>query len=163
MRLLRPRVRRSQDPRRGQVDHHAGQGDPQNHPAVHRRWRDEAQDGVVDDDQRQDEERDAVGLGAQDLRPAQPEGQRAARGPGGQARRHEGDGQSGGIGEHVRRVGEQSQGGGERPGHDLRDHEAADQDERPGQGPAIGVAVVVALPVGHQLSEGSIGIRATSA
>ena len=72
-----------------QVDRDADDGDDHDDSAVYARRRDESGDGVVDDQQREHEERDAVRLGAEDLDPAEAERHRAARRPGGEPGRRE--------------------------------------------------------------------------
>ena len=74
----------------------------------------------------------------------------------------------GGVGEQRKRAGQQT-------GHQLGDHEAGDQQQRGAQRTAVRpmpvdvqvtgvtVALVVVSVRGHQLTDGSSGIRATSA
>ena len=110
---------------------------------------------VDHDHHRQDQQRHAVGLGGEDLGAAQPVGHRSAGGPRGQPRRDQRHPERRGVGEHVRRVGEQGQRRGQHAGGDLGQHEDDDQRQRRLQRAALGLArgavvvVIVGVVVRH--------------
>ena len=100
-------------------------------------------------------ERGAVHLGGQDLGAPEAEREAAAgrppREPGGEQRERD----RAGVGEHVRRVGEQGERVGEHARHDLHGHKPEDQRERDGQAPGVvrvDVAVVVMPPSGLRVA-----------
>ena len=86
------------------------------------------------------EQRRAVDLRRQDLGAPEAERERARRGPRGEARRDEREPDRGGVGEHVRGVGEQRERAGQQARDDLDAHEAGDERQRDGQPAAVGVA-----------------------
>ena len=75
----------------------------------------------------EEQQRVAVRLGRQDLGAPEAEGEVALRGPGDQADRDQRDEQRGGVGQHVRGVGEQGQRVDDDPDRDLGRHERDDQ------------------------------------
>ena len=88
--------------------------------------------------------------GREDLGPAQAVGEAAARGTCGKAQRDERERDRDGVGEHVRRVGEQGQRVGDDAGRHLAGHEDEDQRERRAEPLRVGVRryrVRVAGPV----------------
>ena len=96
-------------------------------------------------------QRGAVDLRRQDLGALEAEGEAAPGRAVRQARRHQGQPDRGGVGEHVGGVGEQRERRGEDARHDLDGHEAEDQRERDPepaavagrQGPPVAVVVVM--------------------
>jgi hypothetical protein len=93
-----------EDGRRGQIDGDAHHGHDQDGQAGHRWRRDEPAQRVDDDDGRQDEQRDAVGLRREDLGAPQPVGHRAAGRTVREPRGHQRHRQRRGVGQHVRGV-----------------------------------------------------------
>ena len=91
------------------------------------------------DQQREDEQRDAVGLCGEDLDALEAVGHDALRGPGGQPDRDQREADRSRVREHVAGVREQRQGAGGKPGDDLEHHEAEDQRKRDGELAAVGV------------------------
>ncbi len=103
-------------------------------------------DALGDDQQAEHEQRGAVRLRGQDLRAAEPERHPALGRPAREPGRPDAEPECGGIDEHVRRVGEERQGVGDDPEHDLGGHEGEDQRERERERPDLGVgahAVIV--------------------
>lgn len=89
---------------RQQVHDDTDERDDDDQPGAHLRRRDEAVDRLVDDDQGEHEQRDAIDLGGEDLDALEAVGHRALRRPLGQAHCDEREPDRGGIREHVRRV-----------------------------------------------------------
>ena len=124
-------------------------------PALDVRRRDEPADRLVDDQPGEDEQDRAVRLRGEDLGPPEPVGHASGRRPRGEPEREQREADRAGVGEHVRRVGEE----GERVRQDARrhlgHHEAEDQPERDPEAPPVRVGrdrmrVVVRL---HALSK----------
>jgi hypothetical protein len=94
-------------------------------------------DRFVDEVRREQQQRDAVRLGGQDLDPLEAvgvsAGRRAGREPDRDQREHDGDR----VGEHVCRVSDQGQRSGRDTDEDFGDHEADDQRQRAAQQLAV--------------------------
>src|SRR5215208_718936 len=88
---------------------------------------DQAPYRLVDEPGREQEQRDAVGLGGEDFGALEAVGQRPAGGPSREANGDEGQGYGAGVGEHVPGVGDQSQGGGYDADNHLYQHEPDEQ------------------------------------
>ena len=136
----RAAVGAGQRPRRRDVDRRADQRDHEDQPGAHVRRRDEAVDRLVDDQQREHEQRDAVGLRGEHLHAAQAVGHRAARRPARERDRREREGERRRIGEHVGGVREQGERVREHARDHLRAHQSRDQAERDRQAPRAAVA-----------------------
>ncbi len=131
-------------PRRHQVHHDPDQSHDQDQPALHIRRVDQPADALEDDQRPEQQQRDPVDLGGEDLGPSHPVGEAAGRRPLGQPQRGQRQPDRNGVREHVARVGDQRQGGAHDPRHELGHHEADDQRERAGEAPRVGVREVVA-------------------
>ena len=159
LRLRRPRppVRPGQQPARRQVDADPGQRHAEHQRAGHRVGGDQPADRLVGQPDRQQHQRDAVGLGGEDLQAAQPVGVPAAGRPPGDPGRDDRQADGGGIGDHVRRVGQQRERVRRHPGHDLARHERHDERRGRRQPPGVGVrggavcVTVLLVPVFRRL------------
>ena len=120
---------------------------------------DQATHGLEQDQQREHEQRHAVGLGREDLDALEAVGHHALRRARGEPDRHQRERDRSRVGEHVPRVREQRERAGEQPGDDLDEHESEDQRERDCELAAVGVrrdAVRVSL-----VAPGRVGSHAT--
>ena len=137
-----------QRPRGDEVHHDADQRDDQDRGALDLGRVDHAAHALDDDEQPEDQQRRAVELGREDLGALEAEGEGAARGAAGEVDRDQRQRDRGGVGEHVRRVGEQRQRRGGDADGDLDGHEAQDQPEGDRELAAVGVlGDLVAVPV----------------
>jgi hypothetical protein len=114
---------------------------------VHVRRGDEPPNGRVDDQQRDEEEREAVALCGEDLRASEAERPRAPRGTRCQRRSDERGHERGRIGQHVAGVGEEGERVRDEAGGDLPAHEREDQRERGREALAVSVVRVQGAPV----------------
>ena len=109
------------------VDADPDESDDKDRPAARRGRRNEVANCAVDDQEREHQQRRAVGLRGEDLRAAQPERPvatyRLRRKPKHDKRHRE----RAGVGEHVRRVGEERERVREDADRDLAGHEGGDQ------------------------------------
>ena len=124
---------------------------------------DQAADRLVGDERREDQQRHAVGLGGEDLNAPEAEGHRALGRAGGQPQREQREADRGGVGEHVRRVGEQRERVRDHAGRHLDGHEGDDQAERDRQPAAVRVGAdamgVPGVIMSHRLTIRSIRRR----
>ena len=86
--------------------------------------------GREPDDSGEDEQQDAVDLRAQDLAALEAERERPFGRPAREAQGDQGQADRAGVGEHVRRVGEQRERVGDQADDDLDDHEAEVDQQR---------------------------------
>ena len=135
----------------GEVDGDAGERDREHDPAAHVGRLDEPADGRVDDPHADEQEGDAVRLGGEDLEPREAEGEAAARRPAGHRRRDERERDRADVREQVPRVGEERERAGDDSGRDLARHEAADEDGRGRERPAVG-----GEPLGVGVHQGTV-------
>jgi hypothetical protein len=137
---------------------------------------DQAHDRPVHDQAGEHEQRQPVGLGAENLRSAEAVRHRAGGAPLGESRSRERHRQRRGVGEHVPGVREQRERGCQHAGDDLHDHEREDQRQRRLQRAPVGVAMYVRVVVrdarivdpiradaADQFIDGSAGMRARRA
>jgi hypothetical protein len=89
------------------VDGHAHQRDSEHRPAGHGRGSHQPADGRVTEPDREQHQRDAVGLRGHDLGALEPVGVSARRRPGGQPCREQHERDGGRVGQHVRGIGDQ--------------------------------------------------------
>ena len=144
----------------------ADERDDQDDPALDRGRLDQPPDALVDDQQAEHQQRRAVELGREDLGPLEAVGHRARGRPRGQPQRHQRQRERARVGEHVRRVAEQRQRGGEDAEDDLDRHQADEQAERDpqaarrrvGRGVRVPGAVVVVVVVAHAMNDGARGL-----
>ena len=109
-------------PERAGGQHVGGRADHADHdhdPALDVDRVDEPLPGLPRDDAGEHEQHGAVDLRRQDLRAAEAEREVAARRARREPRRDEREADRAGVGEHVRRVGEQGERRGQDAGHDL--------------------------------------------
>ena len=99
----------AEDARDHEVDRDTNERDHQHRRAFHIQGRDQVPNRAVDDHERQHQERHPVGLRAQDLGTAEPEGHRAPGGARRESGRHQRKRQRRCVGQHVRGVREQRQ------------------------------------------------------
>ena len=110
---------------------------------VHVRRRDQPPDRLVDDQRGEHEQRHAVGLRREHLDAAQAERQRRRlRGRRGEPHRDQRERDRGGVGEHVRGVGEQRERVRDDAGGDLDRHEQQDQRQRDRQPATVAIRAV---------------------
>ena len=156
-----------QGPYRDQIDDHADQRHGQHEGSANVGRIEQAADRLVGDECRQDQQGHAVGLGGEDLHALEAKGHGAPGRTGRQAQREQREADRGGVGEHVRRVGEQRQRVRDHTGRDLHGHERQDQAERDRQLAAVGVGGrcvgVPGVVVGHQPTIRSIPTELKSA
>jgi hypothetical protein len=119
-----------------------GQRQRQHEPAAHLGRVDQPPDRRVDDHDPNDEQRDPVDVGGQDLQAAEAECPAPSGGPAGERGRPQRKRERSGIGEHVPRVGEQRERPGEDPEDDLARHQAEDQRKSERQGTSRGRVLV---------------------
>ena len=100
-------VRPGEQPARRQVDDHPGEGDAKHQAAGYRLGRDKPAHGLVGEPRGEQDQRDAVRLGGEDLQAAQPVGVPAAGRPSRHPGRDEGEPDRRRVGEHVRGIGQQ--------------------------------------------------------
>jgi len=106
-------------------------------------------DADADADADDEEQSDAVGERDQHLHPVEAVGALGVGRPARQAKGEPGEPEGGGVGEHVRGVGEQGERAREQAARDLGQHEAAGQKCRPERPPLVGVMGVVMVVPGH--------------
>ena len=119
------------------VDRHPGQRDGEHRAAGHHGRRHQVPDRGVAEPGREQHQRDAVGLRGQDLGPLEAVGVPAGRRPGGQPRGDQHERDRRGVGQHVRRVGDQRERVRGHPRDDLPGHEGEDQRQGSGQPPGV--------------------------
>jgi hypothetical protein len=132
-------VRLRHAPRGGHVHHNARDGGGQDQAAGHRRRVEQPPDCFVGQPPAEQQKGETVGLRGEDLGAFQAEGVSAAGRAGREPHRDQGQDDRRGVGEHVRRVGQQRQRSGEQPDHDLAGHEHHDQAQRGSQPAPVGV------------------------
>ena len=133
--VLRSRAR--EDPRRGNVDHRAGDADHE-HPAARDLGRVvEPPERGDDDPDRDGDERGAVDERGEDLGAAGAEAPPRRRRPGRQPGRQEREAEGGGVREHVRSVGEHGERVGDQTDRHLDDREARDEQEGGAESPPV--------------------------
>ena len=130
-------TRAGEDEAGGDAHHDAAEGDEQHETAAHVMRIDEPVRGRPHDPQRDQAERDAVGLGGEDLEARVAERPAAGRRTCRHRRGDEREPERRSVGEQMSRVGEESERMAEHPGDDLRSHEHDHEQERDGQRPAI--------------------------
>jgi len=128
-----------QNPRRRKIDCDASPSDDCHREPADVRWMDQPHDRLVDDDGAEDEQHGAVGLPAEHLGAAAAVGQTLAARLLHVAENGERQRKRAGVGQHMRRVGQQGEGVRHDPDDDFERHEADDQDERDGQVARVGI------------------------
>jgi hypothetical protein len=141
---------------RGEVYEDAENRHDQHQRPADRGGMNQPHDGLIRDEGGEDQQRDAVRLGREDLRTLEAECHRASRGTGGKAQRDQRKSERAGVGEHVSGVGQQRERVRDHAGCDLDAHERDDQREREGQPAAVGLRAyaggVSDVGVGHRLT-----------
>ena len=126
-------------PRGGEVDEDSHHRHRQHDAALDIGRRDQPAHGLEQDQEREHEQRHAVGLGREDLDALETVGHDALRGACRQADRNQREADRRRVREHVTGIREQREGAGEQAGDDLEEHEAEDQREGDGELAAVGV------------------------
>ncbi len=126
-------------PGRDEIDRHADERDEQHRLAADVRRRDEPPAGLEHDQQREHQQRDPVRLRREDLDAPEAVGHDALGGPCREPDRDDREADRGGVGQHVRGVGEQRERPGDEADDDLEAHEADDQREREREFVHVGV------------------------
>jgi multiple sugar transport system ATP-binding protein len=123
-------ARRSEQRGRAEIDGHAGERDHGHEPSIDVVWGNQTANRPVHDPDPDEQERDAVDLGGQDLRSPEPERPAPASGLRGKPGGDESQRQRDGVAEHVPGVGEQRERVGDDAAGDLEGHQAGDEGER---------------------------------
>jgi hypothetical protein len=115
---------------RGEVHADSRERDDQNDSTAHVGRIDQAPNRRVDDHDADDEERDPVHVGGEDLEPAEAERPAASRRPEREGRSDQREPEGRGVGEHVPRVRKQRERAGDDAECDLPCHQPDDQRQR---------------------------------
>ena len=143
-----------EDPQNDEVDHQAHGRDHQHGPAENLDRREQAARRLDQDPADDGDQGHAVDEGGQHLEAMVAIGAARVVGTPGDAERHPGERQGGGVGQHVAGVGDQRQRAGEQPAHHLGHREPAGQPQGDqhaarviGRHLAVGVGVAVVMAV----------------
>ena len=131
-------VAAGEDPEAEDVDHEAGGGDGEHDAAGDRLRVVEAMEGLEDDPDGDQEEREAVDEGGEDGEAVEAVGAPGVGGAAGEAEGEPGQREGGDVGEHVAGVGEKGERAGEEAAGDLDQHEAAGQERGDAYGAGAG-------------------------
>ena len=137
-------------PRRDEIDRHADERDDQHRLAADVRRGDQPAAGLEHDQQGEHQQRDAVRLRREDLDAPEAVRHDALGGSRREPDRNDREADRGGVGQHVRRVGEQRERSDDEADDDLEAHEADDQREREREFARVGVG-------GHSVRVSCVG------